>query len=101
MEIPAGVRALLWEYSVEEMPSGVGWEKTIIERVMQRGCWNEMLWLLRTFDRSRLRRFLNIRGRKVLAPRELRFWARICGVPDNDQEVWVREARAREQAWRG
>jgi len=101
MEIPAGVRALLWEYSMDEAPSGKGWENAIIERVMQRGCWNDMLWLLRTFDRSELRSFLNNRGRRVLAPRELRFWARVCSVPDNDQDVWVREARVRERAWRG
>ncbi len=86
---------------MDEAPSGKGWENAIIERVMQRGCWNDMLWLLRTFDRSELRSFLNNRGRRVLAPRELRFWAGVCSVPDNDQDVWVREARVRERAWRG
>ena len=101
MEIPAGVRALLWEYSVEEALSGVGWEKTIIERVMQRGCWNDMLWLLQVFNRSRLRGFLEQRGRKTLAPRELRFWATMCGIDDDQQDAWVWEARARERAWRG
>jgi len=101
MQISAGVKALLWEYSLDEVPAGERWEKTIIERVMQRGCWEDMRWLLRTFDRSRLRSFLKNRGRRVLAPREIRFWARICGVPDNDQEVWVREARVREWTWRG
>ena len=101
MEIPAGIKALLWEYSVDEAPSGEGWEKTIIERVMQRGCWNDMLWLLRTFDRKRLRGFLEQRGRKALAPRELRFWATICGVAGDEQDAWVREARERERAWCG
>ena len=101
MEIPVGVRALMWEYSVDEAPSGKGWEKAIIERVMERGCWNDMLWLLRVFDRSRLRGFLDKRGRRVLAPRELRFWARICDVPERDQDAWVREARERERAWLG
>ena len=101
MEIPAGVRALLWEYSVDEAPSGEGWENAIIERVMQRGCWNDMLWLWRSFHRRRLRGFLERRGRRVLPPRELRFWAAICDVPGDEQDVWVREARARERAWRG
>ena len=31
MEIPPGVRTLLWEYSLDEAPAGKGWEKVIIE----------------------------------------------------------------------
>ncbi|MFV2073101.1 MAG: hypothetical protein ACC742_10685 [Thermoanaerobaculales bacterium] len=101
MRIPASVQALFWEYSVDQAPSGEGWEKTIIERVMQRGCWKDMLWLLHTFSRSRLRSFLEQRGKRAIAPRELRFWATMCGVPGDVQDAWVREARARERAWRG
>jgi hypothetical protein len=100
MEIPAAVRTLLWEYSLEEIPSGDRWQSAIIERVMQRGCWDDMLWLLRAFDRERLRVFLERRGRRALAPRELRFWATVCGVPIDDQDTWVIESRARERAWR-
>jgi hypothetical protein len=100
MKIPATVRTLLWEYSLDEIPSGERWQSTIIERVMQRGCWDDMLWLLRAFDRERLQVFLERRGRRALAPRELRFWARICEVPETEQDTWVHEARARERAWR-
>jgi hypothetical protein len=100
MEIPATVRSLLWEYSLGETNLGDRWHSTIIERVMQRGGWDDMLWLLRAFDRARLRTFLERRGKRALAPRELRFWARICGVPDEEQDAWVREARERERAWR-
>ena len=100
MEIPSTVRTLLWEYSMDEIPAGEGWQSSIIERVMQQGCWDDMLWLLQAFDRDRLRVFLEHRGRRALAPRELRFWATICGVPDNEQDTWVHDARARERAWR-
>ena len=100
MQIPATVRTLFWEYSLGEMPEET-WQSTIIERVMQRGCWDDMLWLLKEFDRERLRSFLERRGRRVLAPRELRFWSRICRVPENEQDLWVRESRIREKAWRG
>jgi len=100
MEIPAAVEALLWEYSLEEIPSGEGWQSTIIERVMQRGCWDDMVWLLRVFDRERLRDYLEHRGKKALAPRELRFWATICGVPEDEQDLWVHESRERVGAWR-
>jgi len=100
MEIPATIHALLWEYSPEEITSGKKWRSAIIERVMQRGCWDDMLWLLRAFDRERLRSFLEGRGRRALAPRELRFWARICEVPEFEQDTWVHESRERVGAWR-
>lgn len=100
MEIPATVRTLLWEYPPGETTFDDRWQSAIIERVMQRGCWDDMLWLLRAFDRGRLRVFLERRGKRALAPRELRFWARICGVPDEEQDTWVHESRERERAWR-
>ena len=100
MEIPKTVRALLWEYETEGR-SGSRWEDIVLERVMQRGGWAEMCWLMGAFDRPRLRDFLARRGHRVLAPRELRYWSFISGVPSAEQETWVAEARRRESAWRG
>ena len=100
MEIPAAVQTLMWEYSLQEVPSGERWQSAIIERVMQRGCWDDMLWLLRAFDRERLSDFLEQRGKRALAPRELRFWATICGVPADEQDTWVHDSRERVGAWR-
>ena len=100
MKIPQAVRALLWEYRTEE-ELGREQEDVVLERVMQRGGWAEMRWLTRTFDRRRLRDFLARRGHRVLAPRELRYWSFIAGVPDDEQDAWVAGARRREREWRG
>lgn len=101
MQIPSNVRKLLWEYRIDGETIDPRWEDTILERVMQRGGWSEMQWLLQAFDRGRVRDFLANRGRRVLAPRALRYWALICGIPVHDQDAWVVEARERERAWRG
>jgi len=101
MQIPSGVRGLLWEHQFDGDVIDRPCEDTVLERVMQRGGWSEMQWLLRTFDRGRLRHFLAHRGRRVLAPRALRFWSFACGVPGHEQDAWVAEARDRERAWRG
>ena len=100
MEIPANVRELLWEYRIEG-DFDPSWENIVLERVMQRGGWSEMRWLLRTFERGRLMGFLSDRGCRLLAPRELRFWAFACGVADDEQDAWVVEARRHQQRWRG
>lgn len=101
MEIPAEIRSLLWEYSIDDRSFDDSCERAAIERTMERGGWNEMRWLLRAFDVARLRSFLEERGRNVLPPRELRFWSIICGVPTSTQDDWVEEARQRRAAWLG
>jgi len=101
MPIPASICDLLWEYTVDGTVVDGPAENAVLERVMQVGGWDEMRWLLRTYGRRRLQEFLEDRGRRVLAPRELRFWAFVCGVPAEEQERWVTEARRRERMWRG
>ena len=101
MNFPESVRALLREYDTSAGTDGPAWERAATERVMLRGLLEDMRWLLATFGRDRLRAFLSERGRRVLPPRELRFWCTICDVPQHDADAWVVESRERERAWRG
>lgn len=101
VEIPESIRRLLWEYDVAAGTDGAAWERVVMERVMARGLWTDMRWLLASFGRERLREFLTVRGRRVLPPRELRFWGTVCGVEPADLDGWVGGARRREAAWRG
>lgn len=101
MEIPESVRRLLWEYDPPRSSSSAEWERIVIERVMARGGWAEMRWLVRTFDRNALASYLRARGRRALAPRELRFWCTVSGVEAAEAGVWVQAARERERTWRG
>ena len=101
MVIPDEIRGLLWEVDLDRLGRDAELEDAVIERVMQRGSWNQMRWLLRTIERPRLRLFLERRGHRRLAPRELGFWALVSGVPAETRDDWVHLARAREQEWRG
>jgi hypothetical protein len=101
MVIPDEIRDLLWEYDLEGLDSDANLEDAVIERVMQRGRWNQMRWLLRHMGRQRLRLFLEDRGHRRLPPRELRFWALLSGVPEETRNDWVHLARTREREWRG
>jgi hypothetical protein len=100
MEFPSSVRNLLWEYAVDDFQVDETALDTVLERVMQHGGWAEINWLLQTVDSDRLRSFLEDRGRRTLTPRDLRFWAHVCGVPADEQNGWVDEAMQREQMWR-
>ena len=99
--IPSSVRGLLQDFDLPPEPSGAAWERVVIERVMGRGTWVDMRWLLASFGREPLAAFLAERGCRVLAPREVRFWATICHVPKDEADRWVASAITAERAWRG
>ena len=101
MVLPEGVERLLWEYDSSSLVEKEELPEIVVERVMARGGWQEMRWLLETCDRENLRCFLERRGFRVLPPRELAFWALACSVPEEQSSVWVHQARDREKAWRG
>ena len=101
MEIPETIRRLLWEYDLGALEDPGALDRAIFERVMERGGWHAMRWLLQTYSRDRLRIFLEDRGHRVLPARELRFWSWACGVPDSVTGEWVDLAKTREQTWRG
>ena len=101
MSLPEPVKRLLWEYDLEALEEEPELPEIVIERVMARGGWEPMRWLLKATSPERRRRFLEERGHKVLAPRELNFWALFSSVPEERTAEWVREARMREAAWRG
>ena len=101
MRFPAAVERLLWEYDLEALRAEPELPEIVIERVMARGGWEPMRWLLSTCSPERRRLFLEERGRRVLPPRELNFWAFASSVPEDRTAEWVSEARKREAAWRG
>lgn len=76
--IPAEHRWLFWEVD----PAMVDLERHrdyVLERVMARGDWAAMRWLIKTFPCSIVADFLTRRGER-LAPRERAFWALIAGL---------------------
>ena len=95
------MRRLLHDVEAPSQLEGEAWERLITERVMARGGWADMRWLLATVGRERLAAYLAARGHRVLPPREVRFWATVCHVPDAEANSWVEEARRREREWRG
>ncbi len=100
MIVPSSIGLLLHDFQLPDRLEGPVWERVIIERVLERGSWEQMQWLLAQFGRARLAEYLRARGHRVLPPRELRFWAWIAGIPEETADLWVRSARERLSAWR-
>lgn len=100
MVVPDSIRLLLHDYAVPTQVEGPVWERAIMERVMERGGWDDMRWLVAELGRARLGEYLRERGHRVLPPRELRFWSLVSGIPEATADEWVRSARDRMRAWR-
>jgi hypothetical protein len=101
MAIPKSVIALMWEYDPAALAALTDLPDAVIERVMERGRWAEMRWLLDAAGRERLSMFLQRRGGRTLPPRELRFWCWVTRVSEPQATAWVQQARQREALWRG
>lgn len=101
MKLPQPVLQLMWEYDLDALQSCSGIPDAVLERVMVRGGWEEMVWLKKEIGLERIRSFLEKRGSRVLPPRELRFWCLAGGIDDSTADRWVAEARYRMESWRG
>jgi hypothetical protein len=52
----------------------------VLERIMTRGNWLAMRWLIDHVDQADLAEFLHRRGER-LTPRDRAFWSLVAGVP--------------------
>jgi hypothetical protein len=99
-KVPKLLHSLLWDYDVESI-----YVKKhaflLMSRIMERGTWEAMKWLRKTYTNEELKDFIEKKGVKLLAPRELNYWAFVCGVPDKKRSIMVKEARKIHSLWRG
>jgi hypothetical protein len=77
--IPAELDWLFWDVD----PRALDLDRHrdyVVERIMARGNWEAMRWLIRHVERAVLADFLRRKGHR-LAPRERAFWCLIADVP--------------------
>lgn len=76
--LPHYVAKLFWEVDITTVDPEKH-QDYVLERVMSRGGWEAMRWLMRTYSRNVLGAFLLRRGTR-LAPRERAYWAVMTGI---------------------
>jgi hypothetical protein len=77
--LPEFVSRLLWDLD----PTAIDPDRDaalIFERVMTRGGWDAMKWLRARYPRERLASFVRAEGARRLSPRDLAYWALVCGL---------------------
>jgi len=71
----------------------------VMERLMERGSWAAMQWLLDSFSGQQRYSFLEARGKRVLSPKSLNYWAIMSDIPEPVRRQWLIEANARSDTW--
>jgi hypothetical protein len=95
--LPRKLKRFFWEYDFSEL----SWEEDrdlVIDRILTRGDWDSIQWLLKRIGRSELRRWIEACRGRSLEPRQLRFWEVILGIPHRRVSEWIAEG---EPSWRG
>ena len=76
--IPSEHHWLFWDGDPEQLVTG----DYVLERVMTRGDWAAMRWLIATTTVEQRADFLQRRGDR-LPPRERAFWCLVSGLPND------------------
>jgi len=95
-DLPADSAWLFPEYDVDsldvESHSGV-----IIERMLERGTWEQLRWLFRTYGEERVARWVQQHGFRLLSKRSFALWRLALHVEEYVAPEWAREAKRMEE----
>jgi hypothetical protein len=90
--LPASTAWLFPEYDFADMDpeehAGV-----IIERVLERGSWDELRWLFTRYGEPRVAEWVRRHGFRLLSRRSFALWQVALGVDDYVAPTWAREAK--------
>jgi len=96
--IPPFLIPLFWDYDENTVEINKH-AYLIMARIMERGSWEAMIWLRKVYADEELATFLHEKGARILPPRELNYWALICGIPDETRRRWVKKTKEKKSVW--
>lgn len=98
MCVPESLFGFFWESEPETIHI-IRHGDFVMGRIMERGNWEAMRWLLETYSKKQLAAFLEKRGRRILPPRELNYWSLITGIAKEKRTDWVRKSMENKSVW--
>ena len=95
--LPADAAWLFPEYDFDTM--GVESHRSvIIERVLERGTWEQLRWLFATYGEASVAEWVRRHGFRLLSGRSFALWRLALGVTDYVAPEWAVEAK-RMESW--
>jgi len=88
--MPELLRQLFWDCDYAQI-TWAGHRDFVVTRVLAHGNWEAIRWLRETVGDGALREYLMAHHGKGLAPRQLRFWEVVLGIPHRTVSAWLKE----------
>jgi len=91
--IPLSLQPYFQEYDLADLNLRQD-ANLIIQRTLEYGTWDEILWLFQVYTRQRIQRFLREHGERWLKPVTFNYWRKLLGIrrwqsaPFGKGEVW-------------
>jgi len=93
LRVPASLERYFWDYPTERLRAGFGGE-AVIQRLLEAGGWDATCWLRTEVGEAVIRDHLVRRRGRGVAPKRLRFWALILGLPAQAVDEWIDAQRS-------
>jgi len=91
-ELPADSSWLFPEYDFETI--GLDTHRSvIIERILERGSWEQLRWLFETYGEPRVADWVKKHGFRLLSKRSFALWTLALNVEEFDAPAWAIEAK--------
>ena len=95
--LPSNLNWLFPEYSLQEMDIG-SFKSVIIERVLERGSWEQVRWLFKTYGERVVTEWVQKHGFRLLSSRSFALWRLALGIGDFQAPEWAIAAKQGD-AW--
>jgi hypothetical protein len=86
--LPADTAWLFPEYDFEDVDPETH-RGVIIERVLERGSWEQVRWLFRTYGEEKVAGWVQQHGFRLLSKRSFAFWRLVLGITHFQAPDWA------------
>lgn len=97
IHLPVDSAWLFPEYAFEDIDLKTH-RGVIIERILERGSWEQIRWLFRRYGEERVASWVQQHGFRLLSKRSFAFWRLVLKITDFQAPDWAIQAREAE-AW--
>ena len=86
--LPKSLKPYFWDYPFSKLSLSRD-RDLIIRRVLVSGSWESVTWLKKKIGDENLKKWLITHEGRGLSPRQLRYWALIFDLPDQQVNKWI------------
>lgn len=90
--LPSDTAWLFPEYDFETMDLQQH-QGVIIERILERGTWEQLRWLFAAYGEDRVAKWVREHGFRLLSKRSFALWRLALGITDYRAPEWAKEAK--------